>query len=278
MATSRRTAPRRALLKGSISLETPLGAVLSDSRIRLLEAIHQCGSLNRAAREVPLSYKAAWDALDAMNQHSPEPLVVRSTGGAGGGGTRLTAYALQLIALYRAMESSQQDVLNRLPSLPAEGDAPAMRTLIRRMTMRTSARNQYACEVASLSDRGGLVDVVLSLVDEHGVAGERIVATITPESARSMGLALGGALHALIKAPWVDVRAKLPRAMPGRNLLAGSVAELRPGSAHWGVSLLLPSGQRLEANVPASRAQALQAGQPAWGSFDSDSVVLVSFA
>lgn len=278
MVTARRTAPRRALLKGSISLQTPLGGVLSDSRIRLLEAIDQCGSLNRAAGQVPLSYKAAWDALDSMNQHSPEPLVVRSTGGAGGGGTRLTAYAHQLIALYRAMESSQQDVLNRLPTLPTEGDAPAMRTLIRRMTMRSSARNQYACEVAALNDRGGLVDVTLQLLDAQGVAGERIVATITPESARAMGLALGSALHALIKAPWVDVLAKAPRATPGRNVLKGLVAELRPGSEHWGVSLQLPSGQRLEANVPASRAQALQLGQAAWGSLASDSVVLVSFA
>lgn len=278
MATARRTNPRRALLKGSISLQTPLGAVLSDSRVRLLEAIHQHGSLNRAAREVPLSYKAAWDALDTMNQHSPEPLVVRSTGGAGGGGTLLTAYAHQLIGLYRAMESSQQDVLNRLPTLPPEGDAPALRTLIRRMTMRSSARNQYACEVAALNDRGGLVDVVLNLVDTHGVAGERIVATITPESARGMGLALGSALHALIKAPWVNVLAKAPRATAGRNVLAGQVTELRPGSEHWGVSLQLPSGQLLEANVPASAGQSLQVDQRAWGCFDSDSVVLVSFA
>lgn len=278
MVASQRKSPRRAPLKAHISLETPLGAVLSDSRIRLLEAVDQCGSLNRAAREVPLSYKAAWDALDTMNQQSPEPLVVRSTGGAGGGGTRLTDYAHQLIALYRAMESSQQDVLNRLPTLPTEGDAPAMRTLIRRMTMRSSARNQYACEVAALTDRGGLVDVTLNLLDTDGMAGERIVATITPESARSMGLALGCALHALIKAPWVDVHAKAPRAVPGRNLLGGLIAELRPGSRHVGVSLLLPSGLRLEANVPAGRARALAVGQPAWGSLASDSVVLVSFA
>lgn len=273
MATS-----RRARLTGHLVLETPLGAVLSDSRIRLLEAIHRVGSLNRAACEVPLSYKAAWDALDTMNQHSPEPLVVRSTGGAGGGGTRLTDYAHQLIALYRAMESSQQDVLNRLPARPPEGDAPALRTLIRRMTMRSSARNQYACEVVALNDGGGMVEVVLHLLDEHGAAGERIVATITPESARSMGLALGSTLYALIKAPWVNVLGQAPRAAAGRNLLAGRVAELRPGDAHWGVSLLLPSGQRLEAAVPAATGQALQPGQRAWGRFDSDSVVLVSFA
>lgn len=269
--------PRHARLTGHLSLETPLGAVLSDSRIRLLEAIHQHGSLNRAAREVPLSYKAAWDALEQLNQLSPEPLVLRSTGGAGGGGTRLTAYAHQLVALYRAMQSSQQDVLNRLPEHPPGGDAPALRTLIRRMTMRSSARNQYACAVAGLSDRGGLVDVALDLLDAQGAAGERVVATITPESAQGMGLAAGSTLYALVKAPWVTVLARAPRAAAGHNLLAGEVAELRPGRAHWGVALHLPSGLRLEANVPAATGQTLQAGQRAWGRFASDSVVLVSF-
>ena len=71
-------------LTGRLTLQTPLGAVLSESRIRLLEAIDRCGSLNRAAREVPLSYKAAWEALDTMNRLAPEPLVERLTGGRGG--------------------------------------------------------------------------------------------------------------------------------------------------------------------------------------------------
>ena len=277
MATTRRTAPRRALLKGSISLQTPLGGVLSDSRIRLLEAIDQCGSLNRAAGQVPLSYKAAWDALDSMNQHSPEPLVVRSTGGAGGGGTRLTDYAHQLIALYRAMESSQQDVLNRLPTLPAEGDAPAMRTLIRRMTMRSSARNQFAAEVTSLNDRGGMVDVLLDLTDDQHV-GDHLVASITPESVRAMELRFGSSLFALIKAPWVSVMPQAPRRAAGRNALQGQVTALRPGQAHTGVTLTLPSGRPLQAAVPAAMASGLSLNQTAWGVFPTDSVVLVTFA
>ena len=45
MASSRRSARPAAkpALKGSISLQTPLGAVLSESRIRLLEAIDRVG-------------------------------------------------------------------------------------------------------------------------------------------------------------------------------------------------------------------------------------------
>ena len=54
---------------------------------RLLEAIDLYGSISQAAKHVPLSYKAAWDAVDAMNNLADTPLVERSTGGKAGGGT-----------------------------------------------------------------------------------------------------------------------------------------------------------------------------------------------
>ena len=74
MASTRR-------LIGKLEFEGPAGVVLGDKRIRLLEAIVAHGSLNRAAKAVPLSYKAAWDALDSMNNLAETPLVVRTTGG-----------------------------------------------------------------------------------------------------------------------------------------------------------------------------------------------------
>jgi molybdenum-dependent DNA-binding transcriptional regulator ModE len=54
---------------------------LGDTRIRLLEAIDRYGSISQAAKAVPLSYKAAWDAVDAMNNLAEAPLVERSVGG-----------------------------------------------------------------------------------------------------------------------------------------------------------------------------------------------------
>lgn len=270
MATSRRSSSRPSL-KGSIALKTPLGAVLSDSRIRLLEAIDRVGSINRAAKDVPLSYKAAWDALDAMNQLSPEPLVIRATGGSGGGGTRLTDYARHLISLYRAMESSQQDILDRLP-VPPDGDTPTVRTLIRRMSMRTSARNQFACTVLGLDDRGGLVDVRLDLGQ-----GDEIVATITPESVRSMELKPGAELYALIKAPWVQVTMRAPRRHANRNRVSGTLSALRPGRTHTGCSVTLSGGLSVEATVPNADAAHLIPGEEAWASFETDSAVLVTF-
>ena len=266
-------------LTGRLTLQTPLGAVLSESRIRLLEAIDRCGSLNRAAREVPLSYKAAWEALDTMNRLAPEPLVERLTGGRGGGGTRLTGYARQLVRLHRAMESSQQDILDRIGPVPDDVDAPTLRGLIRRLGMRSSARNQFATRVTALSERGGLVDVRLQLGDaEAAASGPTLLATITPESAELLGLAPGREVGALVKAPAVRLVVRpARRPPPGRNQLAGRVVQLRPGATRTAVTLDLGGGEALHAAVPAQAAAALQPGDAAWAVFDGDQVVLLTF-
>lgn len=266
-------------LTGRLTLQTPLGAVLSESRIRLLEAIDRCGSLNRAAREVPLSYKAAWEALDTMNRLAPEPLVERLTGGRGGGGTRLTGYARQLVRLHRAMESSQQDILDRIGPVPDYVDAPTLRGLIRRLGMRSSARNQFATRVTALSERGGLVDVRLQLGDaEAAASGPTLLATITPESAELLGLAPGREVWALVKAPAVRLVVRpARRPPPGRNQLAGRVVQLRPGATRTAVTLDLGGGEALHAAVPAQAAAALQPGDAAWAVFDGDQVVLLTF-
>ena len=266
-------------LTGRLTLQTPRGAVLSESRIRLLEAIDRCGSLNRAAREVPLSYKAAWEALDTMNRLAPEPLVERLTGGRGGGGTRLTGYARQLVRLHRAMESSQQDILDRIGPVPDDVDAPTLRGLIRRLGMRSSARNQFATRVTALSERGGLVDVRLQLGDaEAAASGPTLLATITPESAELLGLAPGREVWALVKAPAVRLVVRpARRPPPGRNQLAGRVVQLRPGATRTAVTLDLGGGEALHAAVPAQAATALQPGDAAWAVFDGDQVVLLTF-
>ena len=60
----------------------------------LLEQIAVQGSITRAAKAAGLSYKAAWDAIDELNNLAERPLVERSVGGKGGGGARLSADAL----------------------------------------------------------------------------------------------------------------------------------------------------------------------------------------
>ena len=58
---------------------------LLKKRIALLKAIDEVGSLNSAAKLVPLSYKGAWDMIDTMNNLCPTPVVEKNTGGIGVG-------------------------------------------------------------------------------------------------------------------------------------------------------------------------------------------------
>ena len=60
-------------------------------RIALLQHIAEQGSITRAAKSAGLSYKAAWDAIDELNNLAQKPLVERSVGGKGGGGAKLSS-------------------------------------------------------------------------------------------------------------------------------------------------------------------------------------------
>ncbi|MDD3499723.1 MAG: LysR family transcriptional regulator, partial [Sulfurovum sp.] len=74
-------------LTSNLTLELSDQPFLLEKRIQLLNAIKQHGSISKAAKAVPMSYKAAWDAVDTMNNLSQTPIVSRETGGKGGGGT-----------------------------------------------------------------------------------------------------------------------------------------------------------------------------------------------
>ena len=73
-------------LKGMLSLHAGNRHVGGLDRIELLAAIGETGSISAAARAVGMSYKGAWDAIDAMNNLADEPLVTRATGGKRGEG------------------------------------------------------------------------------------------------------------------------------------------------------------------------------------------------
>src|SRR5688572_27867909 len=106
MATSRKTSPPPAPAPAPLALEGALwlqrgGSLLGGAdRIALLEAIHATGSMLQAAKAVGISYKTAWDRVQDMNNVAGRPLVDRVAGGAGGGGTVLTADGLALIAAF----------------------------------------------------------------------------------------------------------------------------------------------------------------------------------
>ena len=61
-------------LKGVLSLHAGDHALGGADRIALLAKIGETGSITAAARAVGMSYKGAWDVIDAMNNLADEPL------------------------------------------------------------------------------------------------------------------------------------------------------------------------------------------------------------
>ena len=101
------------------SMPMPLPTLLTQhiarrpQRIALLQHIAEQGSITRAAKAAGVSYKAAWDAIDELNNLASQPLVERSTGGRGGGGARLSPEGERVLRLYQRLQALQAEILER---------------------------------------------------------------------------------------------------------------------------------------------------------------------
>ncbi len=97
------------VLKGRVWVDGPDGTFLGYGRIVLMERIKEHGSITKAAKSMDMSYRHAWELIDSMNSQAPEPFVVTSTGGQGGGGTVVTKPGEQAIRKFW----KTQDALRR---------------------------------------------------------------------------------------------------------------------------------------------------------------------
>jgi len=71
----------------------------------LLELILETGSIGKAASRMKMSYMRAWSLVQTMNRCFKKPLILATHGGDGGGGAELTKTGLQILALYRQLET-----------------------------------------------------------------------------------------------------------------------------------------------------------------------------
>lgn len=89
-----------------ISLILDSGARIGPGKVALLESVRDTGSISAAARAMGMDYKRAWTLIDSLNRAFDEPLVLRTTGGTGGGGAALTSFGAGVLERYRRLEHS----------------------------------------------------------------------------------------------------------------------------------------------------------------------------
>ena len=251
---SGRTGPagRKPLrLSGMVWIRGRRGSALGDDRIRLLEGIDRLGSILRAAKALGISYKTAWDVVDEINNLSPEPLVVRTSGGRGGGGTVLTEEGKDVVRLYRLVEGEHQRFLRGLEG--KIGPLAGLHPLLRGVAMRVSARNVFLGTVAWIR-----IGAVYSAVLLRLKGGDSLTAVVTNASVDSLGLRTDREAYGIFKASSVILGRDLHAArLSARNVLCGKVERVVDGPVSAEVTLRLPGGSAIAAVITEESAKRL---------------------
>ena len=237
-------------------------------RIRLLEAVAEHGSISKAAKATGISYKTAWEAVDAINNLLPTPAFVTRTSGRVGGAAEMTDEGRRLITVFHRLE----DHLAKISSLIAEeglediGDALLGRpgSRYRRGTFSTPRWSAFdAGRSTSKSSSKSRTTIVIH-------------ATITNAATEQLGLAPGRKALAFVKAPFVRLVSAEEASSLRRNLFRGSVIRRIDAEVHSEVQIDLANGKTIVAVVPRHQVEDLgiAEGSDAAATFEPDHVII----
>lgn len=212
----------------------------------LVEAIGELGSISGAARRVGLSYRAAWDAVQALNNLFDQPLVTAAAGGKTGGAATVTAQGRAVLAAFRRVEAE-------MAAARAKLDQGLGADVFWSLGMKTSARNALRGEIVRIVEGSVNAEVTLRMA-----GGLEIVSVVTSQSVDDLGLAVGGQAIALIKSSFVVLARGENLRTSARNQLAGVIASREDGAVNSDIRLDLGGGKTLAASITLESAQVLE--------------------
>lgn len=240
---------------------------LGSGRVELLEKIDKSGSIHAAAKEMKMSYKAAWERINSMNALAEHPLIERKTGGKGGGGSVLTPYAREMIATFRRLEELHRQFLDRFSQ--SAGDPERLEHILNRTFLTTSARNQFHGRI-HLIERQGLNTTLGVMLD----GGDVLYSTITTKSAESMSLGVGGQCYAIIKSGDTKIVKEKPHECIELNLLEGSIKTIEYGPQNAEVVFQLQGGTEVIAFLDAEQIPNYRLEERAYAVIPSHNVII----
>jgi len=246
------------------------GRSLGGDHLELLRQIGATGSMREAAAVCGISYRTAWSRVGELNRASDAPLVLSVNGGAKGGESVLTESGKQLVETHERANRSFRAALDLGGIDPAHVDSWIR--FLRRISMKTSARNQLSGTVTAIREGAVNAEIELSLP-----GGASVVSQITLPSLSSLDLKVGSEVWALVKASWVilAVGEDEPK-VSARNRLKGKVVVVAAGAVNTEVELEIAGGHRIVATVTngSVKSLGLAKGATAWALFKAGSVIL----
>ncbi|MFA6191430.1 MAG: TOBE domain-containing protein [Sulfurimonas sp.] len=254
---------------------------LGSGRIELLNKIQKTGSIHAAAKEMKMSYKAAWERINSMNNLADEPLITRTIGGKGGGGTVLTPYAHKLIATYYRFNELHRQFIDRFAEA---GDNPQiLARILSRTFLTTSARNQLPSKIGKIEFHGLNTKLSLSIS-----GGGMLTSNITAKSAKNMGLTEGSDMYAIIKSSDITLTKELPvtpqkntSSLPltthdNINILEGVINSVENSEESIEIGFSLNENTTLIALLNKSSNNTFQVGEKAYALISANSIIVGS--
>jgi len=257
-------------LSGSLWFNRAENKFLGGDRINLLEKIDELGSITKAAKDVGISYKTAWDTVNLINNMAEKPLVDRLTGGKGGGGTSLTAEGKKVIKQFKTIEEEHSKFLDNLEG--RLGDTEGLYKFLRRISMKVSARNTFSGNVTAITK--GAVNAEVSITLNGGI---QLTAVVTNGAIDNLGLKIGTEAYAIIKASSVIIGTDLHDArVSARNVFCGTIAKIIEGPVNTEVDIEIGGGNTVSAVIThgSSARLELKVGGHACALFKASSVII----
>lgn len=240
---------------------------LGNGRIELLELIASTGSMHAAAKEMKMSYKAAWDRVNSMNALADYPIIEKTTGGKGGGGTILTPYAYELIATYKRFSELHRQFIQRFSEA---GDNPEhLARILARTFLTTSARNQLPCKVVNITDDE--LKGTLSLVINDTI---KLNASITLKSIQDMGITKDCDVYAIIKSSDIQISSTPPTQAEHINVLEGEIKKIETSKENIEIVISIDKNVEFVSIMSKKDATALQITQKAYAIIPYENILI----
>ena len=232
-------------LSSKLTLEMLGEPFLLEKRIELLHAIEEHGSISKAAKAVPMSYKSAWEAVDTMNTLSPEPIVYRETGGKDGGGTTVTSYGKTLLKNYAILKREHTHFLERLSEL-TDIQSGTFKT-IGKLAIQLSARNQIQAEVISVESENVNAKIQLKLK-----SGQTLVSVITKEAVENLHIEKRQIVTAICKSSSVSAL-DVSEVCSEANCLKGMVSQIEKDSENIKITVDIGNHDKIVSVTPLNK-------------------------
>jgi molybdate transport system regulatory protein len=204
--------------------------LLGNGRVELLEKIDEYGSISKASRAMKMSYKAAWDMVDAMNNISDKPLVQKVTGGKNGGGAQVTKVGKELINTFKKFKEFYNALLLEVDENELNSDNHL--SLIRKLHMKSSSRNMITGHIKEFNTAEYNTKIEIGISEESS-----LYAIIPTATFIDMDLKQGDKVFALIQESSIMLSTHELHGISARNIIKSTISALKTDAVSTEVKL-----------------------------------------